>query len=81
MTRTFSGRFNGKAIIPDSPVDLPQRRKLVVRIESVENADDQGMSGAEFLRAIEQLDFSKKDRREIEQAIADGCEQVDDDGE
>jgi len=34
---TVSAHFDGKAIVPDEPLDLPPNRPLIVQIERVSN--------------------------------------------
>ena len=44
---TVSARFDGKAIIPDEPLDLPPNQALIVQIESVgacETADESALA-------------------------------------
>jgi hypothetical protein len=44
---TVGAHFDGKAIIPDEPLDLPPNQALIVRIESVgasEIADDSALA-------------------------------------
>ena len=44
---TVNAHFDGRAIIPDEPIDLPPNQALIVQIESVgacETADDSALA-------------------------------------
>src|SRR2546425_4959526 len=38
MTQSLSGRYDGVAIIPDQPLDLPAGQRLTITIESIDPA-------------------------------------------
>jgi hypothetical protein len=82
MTNRLTGRFDGKVIVLDGPVDLPRDQDLVLHVEAVapKNAQLTGMPGDEFVRAVQEMKIPVEDLDEIAQAIEDGCERIDHDG-
>ena len=48
---TVNAHFDGKAIIPDEPLDLPPNQALIVRIESVEARETADESALAWLAA------------------------------
>jgi hypothetical protein len=79
MTRLVA-HFDGKVIVPDEPVDLPRNQKLIVHVEPESVGRPRGTSGREFLEAVKKVKISHEDLAEMNKAIEEGCEQVDDDG-
>ena len=39
MTRVLKAHFDGKVIVPDTPVDLPRNQSLTIRVDSEEQQD------------------------------------------
>lgn len=78
MTRTFQARFDGKSIVPDTPVDLPQDQRLTVTVVSTQLPEL--ISGQQFLDAVKKVRISHEDVAAMNKAIEEGCEQVDDGG-
>jgi len=58
MTRTITGHFDGKVIVPDEPVQLPVGQPLQVRIERVETSSARF---ADFLRFAADLPDAPED--------------------
>jgi len=77
MTRTVKGHFDGKAIIPDDPVDLPQNQRLILHIEA-DKADDEPAFGTAAYLAKHLEPISDEDAEEIRRVIAEGREGVND---
>ena len=48
MTRTIAARFDGAAIIPDEPVELPMDKRLTVKIEWADEAAPQFVEFLDF---------------------------------
>jgi hypothetical protein len=48
---TVNAHFDGKAIIPDEPIDLPPNQALIVQIESVETRETADESALAWLAA------------------------------
>ena len=77
MTRTVKGHFDGKAIIPDDPVDLPQNQRLIIHIEPDRGEEEPAFGTSAYLaKHLEPM--SNEDAEEIRRAIAQGREGVDD---
>lgn len=71
------GHYDGKAIIPDEPVDLPRNQALLIHVESVPpSGPPAGMTGQQVLESGlvgiwrdrddigDSLDFARKLREE-----------------
>jgi len=58
MTRTITGHFDGKVIVPDEPVQLPVGQPLQLRIELVETSSPRF---ADFLRFAADLPDAPED--------------------
>jgi hypothetical protein len=39
VTKILKGHFDGKVIVPETPVDLPRNQRLTIRVESDEPED------------------------------------------
>lgn len=39
MTQTISAHFDGKSIVPDTPLELPAGQRLRIQIETMESDD------------------------------------------
>ena len=74
MTRTLRAHFDGKVIVPDSPVDLPLNEPFEVTIKQVTKTQ---ISGAQFILAAKKLDISKQDWVIIETATTEAREKID----
>ncbi|MGO9259375.1 MAG: hypothetical protein ACLQU1_24130 [Bryobacteraceae bacterium] len=48
---TVNAHFDGKAIIPDEPLDLPPNQALIVQIERVGSRETEGVSALAWLAA------------------------------
>ena len=77
MTR-LTAHFDGKVIVPDEPVDLPTNQRLIVHVESAE-ARPRGVSGPQFLEAVRKVKIPHEDIVQMNNAIEEGCERIDDD--
>jgi hypothetical protein len=79
MTR-LKAHFDGKVIVPDEPVDLPTNQKLIVHVEAVDGQGrPRGISGRQFLEAVRKVKISHDDIVQMNNAIEEGCERIDDD--
>lgn len=79
MTR-ITAHFDGRAIVPDEPVDLSLGEKLIVDIHSAsEPRRPRGISGQEMLALVRQINWPKEDLAEMKKAIEEDCEQIDHD--
>ena len=65
MTTRFKAHFDGKAIVPDQPVDLPTGEMLTVQIETEEKAT----SLQQMLDVARKVDFDKASLAEMNRAI------------
>lgn len=70
----FTGKFDGRVIVPDQPVNLPQNERLMIRVEQT-GAGVVGVKGAELLTFAGTI--SADDARTMSEAIEEGCERVD----
>ena len=68
MTSTFRARYDGKALIPDEPVDIPLGRRLMIRVEPASERPA-GVSGASIARFFGVM--SDEDADAISRAIED----------
>jgi hypothetical protein len=77
MTKTFQARFDGKAILPETPVDLPQNQRLTVTVESQE-ADDDPEHGtvAYVVQKMKGHEISDEDAALMRAAIEENCERI-----
>lgn len=73
----FTGRYDGSVIIPDQPLDLPRDQRVVVHLER-ESELPPGTPGAKLLALAGSI--PAEDLREMEAAIEEGCERVNEDG-
>jgi hypothetical protein len=75
MTRTFQARFDGKAIIPETPVDLPQDQPLTVTIDSPDVPEDPAHGTVAYLMKHLRSTISDEDaelmRRAVQEADRD----------
>jgi len=67
----FKGHFDGRVIIPSTPVALPQGREMVFHVEPVPRL----VSGQELLKHAGCID--EQTAAEMEAAIEE-CERIDD---
>jgi hypothetical protein len=74
MTRTFHGKYDGKAIIPDGPVDLPADQELIVHV-MMPKREEPGTPGASLLPLSGTI--SDEDAQEMLRVIEEGCGRVD----
>lgn len=72
------GHFDGKAIIPDEPVDLPIGQPLMVRVDTVNGAPPRGVGGASLLRFAGTI--ARADLEVMRGAIDADCGRVDGNG-
>jgi hypothetical protein len=76
MTRTLTAHFDGKVIVPDSPVDLPQHQRFCVTVTSLPVNDQLGT--AEFvLRQLADHPISDEDAQAMRVAIEDAFERIE----
>jgi hypothetical protein len=84
MTITFRARYDGRALVPEEPIDLPVDQELIVRAESAESSADAPApvktTGREMIQLARRLNFSSEDLAEMQRAIEAGCERIDPDG-
>jgi len=57
-----------------------QRLQVLDFVMRLQSKTPPGVSGEEFVRRVNELDFPKEDLEEIRRAIEEGCEQIDRDG-
>ena len=72
------GHFDGKVIIPDEPLNLPVNQRLLFSVVP-EMQLPPGLSGAELLDALKQVNIPQEDLDRMEKAIEESCERIDDD--
>ncbi len=81
MTRTLKGHFDGKVVIIDEPVSLAPGTPVIVNANDSgsTSADStvRGINGKEFAKRARGLKFSKTDVDEMEKAIGEGCQRVE----
>jgi hypothetical protein len=78
MTKTFTGRFDGRVIVPTEPVELPTGRSLTLTVRDTASLPE-GVSGLALAELARQLDITPREWKEIDRAIEQGCEQVNPD--
>lgn len=77
----IKGHFDGRAIVPDEPVNLPSGQPLVVSVELAGPAQGpapagvSGAVGATLLRFAGSIE--PDDLRAMTTAIREGCERID----
>ena len=71
MTRTFQARFDGKALVPDAPVDLPQDQPLTVSVESAGTHQDPDFGTVGYLLKHLKSTISDEDAELMRRAIED----------
>lgn len=69
MTR-LTGHYNGKVIVPDEALDLPQGQRLTIQIQALPKAT----TLTDWIELAEKLNFSKEDLHEMSQAIEESCD-------
>ena len=78
MTRVLRGHFDGKVIVPDSPVDLPRDQRLVIHVEPDVASDDPTHGTVEyFVKHMQGHEISDEDAELMRAAIEDACERID----
>jgi hypothetical protein len=74
MTEVLKGHFDGRVIVPDSPVDLPLNQPLVIQVQpdQSQNAPDHGT--VEYVaRQMENHLITDEDAQLIEES----CERIE----
>lgn len=77
MTKTFTGHFDGRVIVPEQPTDLPRNERLVVTVRFGASPLPPPTPGSELLKFSGTL--SKEEADEQRRIIEEGCERIDDD--
>ena len=72
MTSKFRARFDGKALIPEEPIDLPVSKSLTIHVLDDDRSHQTGPP-LELLAMLRQLPrASEEDIRALEEAIEEG---------
>jgi hypothetical protein len=80
MTQTLTAHFDGRVIVPDQPVDLPQHERLVVTVRAWQGDAEPQHGTTEFvLRQIGNNPMSDEDAQIMRAAIEEACERIDPD--
>jgi hypothetical protein len=80
MTRTLKGHFDGRAIIPEGPVDLPRDRRLIIQIDTAPTqAEEEPAFGTAAYLAKHLDPMSDEDADEMRRAIEEECERIEPD--
>ncbi|HWE96967.1 MAG TPA: hypothetical protein VG269_23600 [Tepidisphaeraceae bacterium] len=70
---TFRAHFDGKAIVPDEPINLPKGTAVVVHVELIPSSNTlRGTPGPSLLRFAGAI--SPEDLRVMQEAIDEGRE-------
>lgn len=77
MTKTFTGHFDGRVIVPEQPTDLPQNERLLVTVRVRESGLPAPTPGNRLLKYAGTL--TPAEAEELRRTIEEGCEGVDDD--
>jgi hypothetical protein len=70
----FKGHFDGRFIIPSSPISLPQGRELLFQVAP--NLPE-GVSGKTLLDLIDSMGLEQDTAGQIADAIERDCERID----
>jgi hypothetical protein len=72
MTKVFRGHFDGAALVPEQPVDLPIGQSMEVRIQDISSAPSANVTAAALLAAVGTGPrVAPEDTAELERAIAE----------
>jgi hypothetical protein len=86
MTRTFKAHWDGKVIVPDEPVELPEGEKLEITAAPAASGPfgppdplPPGTPGWKLVEAARAANIPHEDIAEMERAIEEGCGRVNPD--
>jgi len=65
---TLTGHFDGKVIVPNEPVDLPQGENLIIHIERSSKSDPE-FGSLEYVRSHMKSKISDEDAEQMRNAI------------
>lgn len=73
---TLTGHFDGKVIVPNEPVDLPQGENLIIHIERSSTKSDPEFGTLDYVRSRIKSKISDEDAELMRNAIEEAFENI-----
>jgi hypothetical protein len=73
---TLRGHFDGRVIVPETPVDLPRNQRLVIQVEPEQAMQSAQGTAAFIANAMKNHRINDEDAELMRIAIEENCERI-----